>query len=337
MKPPSTLHIVIAGGSGQVGQILSRHLHGQGHSVTVLARHVKAAPWQVLCWSGRDMGDWVKELDGADVVINLTGRSVDCRYTQAHRREIIDSRIEPTRVIGRAIAEAVRPPKLWLNASTATIYRHALDRPMDEITGELGGAELGAPPEWAFSIDVAKRWEQAFFEAPTPRTRKIALRSAMIMSPDHGGIFDTLLKLVRFGLGGTAGSGRQFVSWIHDADFVRVIDFLITEEHLEGPINISAPNPLPNRDFMSAIRRAYGVLFGLPATKWMLEVGAFFIRTETELLLKSRCVVPRRLLDSGFKFSFPDWPSACNDLVSRWRKHSPPGSYELDTIQEHPI
>jgi uncharacterized protein (TIGR01777 family) len=335
MKPASNLRIVIAGGSGHVGQILAWHFHRQRHSVTVLTRQVRAAPWRVLGWNGRDLGDWAKELDGSDVVINLAGRSVDCRYTQAHRREIMDSRIEPTRVIGRAVAETSHPPKLWLNASTATIYRHALDRPMDEITGEIGGTERGAPPEWDFSINVAKSWEKAFFEASTPHTRKIALRSAMIMSPDQGGIFDTLLKLVRLGLGGTVGSGRQFVSWIHDVDFIRAIDFLIAEEHLEGCINICAPNPLPNRDFMSNLRQAYGVLFGLPVPRWMLEIGAFFIRTETELLLKSRCVVPTRLLEAGFKFSFPDWPSASHDLVDRWRKHLSPDSYEMEPLQEH--
>src|SRR5947208_852330 len=250
MKPASNLRIVIAGGNGHVGRLLAPHFRGQGHLVTALARHVKPAPWPVLSWNGRDLGDWAKALDGSDIVINLAGRSVDCRYTQTHRREIMDSRVESTRVIGQAIAEALHPPKLWLNASTATIYRHALDRPMDEITGELGGAEPGAPPTWAFSIDVAKRWEQAFFEASTPGTRRIALRSAMIMSPGPDGVFDTLLKLVRLGLGGSAGPGSQFVSWIHDSDFVRAIDFLIAEERFEGPMNICAPNPLPNRDFM---------------------------------------------------------------------------------------
>jgi hypothetical protein len=327
MDPTSTLRIVIPGSTGHVGQILAPHFHRQGHSVTVLSRKVHAAPWKVLPWNGRDLGDWAKEVDGSDVVINLAGRSVDCRYTEAHRREIMDSRIDSTRVIGRAIAEAIHPPKVWLNASTATIYRHALDRPMDELTGEIGGSEPDAPGEWTFSIDVARRWEQAFFEASTPRTRKIAMRSAMIMGPGKGAAFDVFLKLVRLGLGGTMGSGRQFVSWIHDTDFVRVIDLLIAEDRLDGTFNICAPNPLPQRDFMRTLRQAQSARLALPATKWMLEVGAFFLRTETELILKSRRVVPARLLEAGFKFSFPDWPAAAHDLVERWRNPVSADSY----------
>jgi len=207
-----------------------------------------------------------------------------------------------------------------MNASTATIYRHALDRPMDEATGELGGIEPNAPSTWRFSIDVATSWEREFFAAVTPGTRKIALRSAIIMSPDQGGPFAILSKLVRAGLGGKAASGRHFVSWIHDADFVRAIDFLIAQEQLNGCINVSSPGPLPNGEFMRALRKAWGIPIGFPATKWMLEVGAFLLRTETELILKSRRVVPQRLQDAGFDFRFSDWPSAARDLVSRWRK-----------------
>ncbi len=314
------LRIVIPGGSGQVGQILARHFHGQGHAVTVFSRRAASAPWRTIPWNGRDLGSWTQEIDGADVVINLAGRSVNCRYTSANRREIMDSRVLSTRVIGQAIAQASQPPALWMNASTATIYRHALDRPMDEVTGELGGSEPGAPSTWCFSIDVATSWEREFFAAVTPGTRKIALRSAVIMSPDQGGAFSILLLLVRAGLGGKAASGNQFVSWVHDADFVRAIDFLIAQQHLDGCINVCAPGPLPNREFMRALRQAWGASVGLPATKWMLEIGAFFLRTETELILKSRRVVPQRLPDSGFEFCFSDWPSAARDLVSRWRK-----------------
>jgi uncharacterized protein (TIGR01777 family) len=206
-----------------------------------------------------------------------------------------------------------------MNASTATIYRHATDRPMDDITGEIGGNEPGLPSTWRFSYDVATSWERAFVEAETPHTRKIALRSAITMSPDRGGPFETLLNLVRLGLGGRSGSGEQFVSWIHDADFVRALEFLIARTDLDGCINITSPNPLPNRDFMAALRRAYGAPVGLPATDWMLEIGALFLRTETELILKSRRVVPRRLVDAGFGFQFPEWSSAAADLVQRWR------------------
>jgi uncharacterized protein (TIGR01777 family) len=317
------VRIVITGGSGQVGQILARHFYSHGHQVAVVARHVVPQPWSTVTWDGQRLGDWVNELDGCDVVVNLAGRSVNCRYNEANRREIKQSRIVTTRLVGEAIARSSTPPKLWMNASTATIYRHAMDRPMDDITGEIGGNEPGIPGTWRFSYDVAISWEAAFFEAETPDTRKIALRSAITMSPDRGGAFETLLNLVRLGLGGRSGSGEQFVSWIHDVDFVRAIEFLMARTDLDGCINIASPNPLPNRDFMAALRRAYGVSVGLPATDWMLEVGAFFLRTETELILKSRRVVPRRLVDAGFGFQFPDWSTAAADLVNRWRSLRP--------------
>jgi uncharacterized protein len=313
------MRIVITGGSGQVGQILARHFHSEGVAVVVVARHLEPAPWSTVRWDGEHPGDWSKELDAADVVINLAGRSVNCRYNAANRREIKESRIITTKLVGDAIARSSQPPKLWLNASTATIYTHLTDRPMDDIDGEIGGKEPGIPSTWRFSYDVATSWEKASFETNTPRTRKIALRSAITMSPDRGGAFDTLLNLVRLGLGGTSGSGDQFVSWIHDEDFVRAIEFLIARTDMDGCINITSPNPLPNRDFMSALRRAYGIALGLPATDWMLEIGAIFLRTESELILKSRRVVPRRLVDAGFGFLFPDWSSAAADLVQRWR------------------
>jgi uncharacterized protein (TIGR01777 family) len=313
------LRIVIPGGSGQVGNVMSRHFHGQGHAVTVLSRHPKPAPWQVLPWNGRDLGAWTQAIDGANVVINLAGRSVNCRYTPANRREIMESRVLSTRMVGQSIAQAARPPALWINASTATIYRHALDRAMDESGGELGGQEADAPSTWRFSIDVATSWEREFFAAATPRTRKVALRSAMTMSTDPGGIFDTLLKLVRAGLGGKAASGKQFISWIHETDFIRAIEFMIAREDLDGCINVCSPSPLPNQDFMRALRQAWGAGIGLPATKWMLEVGAILLRTETELILKSRRVVPRRLLEAGFEFNFAGWPEAADDLVEHWR------------------
>jgi uncharacterized protein len=314
------LRIVIPGGSGQIGEILARYFHGAGHAVTVLARHVRPRAWRTMVWDARELGDWAGEVAYADVVINLAGRSVNCRYNEANRREVLESRTRTTQLIGQAIAQAAHPPALWINASTATIYRHALDRPMDESTGELGGAEPGAPPTWRFSIDVAASWERAFFQAPTPHTRKIAIRSAITMSPDKGGIFDVLLRLVRLGLGGRAASGRQFVSWIHEGDFLRAIEFLIKHKELEGAVNLAAPNPLPNGDFMRDLRNAWGAPFGLPAARWMLEIGAVCLRTETELILKSRRVVPGRLLSAGFVFQFPDWPGAAKDLVRRWRE-----------------
>ncbi len=318
------LRIVIPGGSGQIGNILTRYFHARGDAVVVLCRTTFPAPWRMVAWNGVSRDSWVRELEKADVVINLSGRSVNCRYNKANRREIMESRIQSTRVLGEAMRRAANPPRLWMNASTATIYRHALDRPMDELTGELGGNEKDAPPSWSFSIDVAKRWEECFFAADTPHTRKIALRSAMTMSPDYGGIFDVLLRLVRFGLGGAAGSGTQFVSWIHETDYLRAIDYLIANEEMTGCVNITAPGPLPNGEFMEVLRRAWGKAVGLPATKWMLEIGAAFLRTETELILKSRRVVPGRLLAGGFLFRFPDWPTAAQDLVRQWREETRP-------------
>ncbi len=317
--PPRPLRVVIPGGAGHLGRIVARHLHAKGNAITVLARTTAVAPWRVAWWSGANLGDWTRELEGADVVINLAGRSVNCRYNASNRREILESRIQTTEILGEAISKLHRPPRLWINASTATIYRHSLDRDMDEATGELGGQEPDAPDSWRFSIEVATGWEKSLFAANTPCTRKIALRSAMVMSPERGGTFDILLRLVRLGLGGASGSGKQFISWIHEHDFVRALDYLIAHDEFEGPINVASPNPLPNQDFMRILRKAWGTRVGLPASKWMLEIGAFFLRTETELILKSRRVVPGRLLASGFEFECPQWRCAAEALVQSWR------------------
>lgn len=313
--------IILAGGSGHVGTLLARHFHEHGHNVCVLTRATFSVPWNVTAWDGQHIGPWLRQLEGADVVINLAGRSVNCRYNRWNRREILDSRVKSTHLIGQAIRELDEPPRVWLNASTATIYRHTLDREMDEETGEIGGREKGAPDAWRFSIEVATRWEESFFAAETPRTRKVALRSAMVMGQDRGGVFDTLSRLVRFGLGGRAGSGDQYVSWVHQTDFLRAVDFLIEDEALDGVVNIASPNPLPNSEFMAQLRQAWKVRFGLPASGWMLEIGAIFLRTETELILKSRRVVPGRLTRQGFQFAFPRWQQAANDLVTRWREN----------------
>jgi uncharacterized protein (TIGR01777 family) len=315
------LKIVLPGGSGQVGTILARHFHAQGHDVTVLSRSPKLTPWRTLQWDGATLDpSWTQALEGADAVIHLSGRSVDCRYTPENRRIIIDSRVIPALLLGRAIEASTNPPKLWMNASTSTFYRDARDRSQDEFTGELGGSEPGVPDTWNFSIDVARRWEEAFYASTTPRTRKIALRSSMTMSPDPGGVFSVLLGLVRFGLGGPEGSGTQFVSWIHDLDYCRATDFLIAHEDISGPVNLTAPTPLPNRDFMRALRQAWRAPIGLPAYTWMLEIGAVFLRTETELILKSRRAVPTLLLNHGFTFDHPTWPEAAQDLVNRYRQ-----------------
>jgi uncharacterized protein (TIGR01777 family) len=265
-------------------------------------------------------------LEHADVLINLSGRSVDCRYTPANRAAILQSRVQSTAILGKAIESLAHPPRLWLNASTATIYRHSFDRDMDEATGELGGNEPGAPDSWRFSIDVARQWERSFFAPHTPHTRKVALRSAMVMSVEPGGVFEVLIRLVRSGLGGTWGSGRQYMSWIHEEDFLRAVEFLIQQEQIAGAVNLAAPGPLPNEQFLARLRKAWGTNIGLPAAEWMLEIGAFFLRTETELLLKSRRVVPGVLLDYGFEFSFPQWTEAASDLVRRWRRKATTGT-----------
>jgi hypothetical protein len=307
-----------------VGQVLARYFQQYGHHVTVLTRGPYAAPWQTVHWDGENLGPWTEHLEGADVCINLAGRSVNCRYHADNRRAIYQSRIGTTRLLGRVIAGLADPPKVWLNASTATIYRHALDRPMDEASGELGGnewisARRRAPDTWNFSIRVAKDWEAEFFDSETPRTRKVALRSSIIMSPAPGSAFAVLLNLVRLSLGGSQGNGRQFVSWIHELDFARAVGFLIARDDLDGPVNVAAPYPLPNREFMAALREAWGMPNGLPAPTLLLELGAFFLRTESELVLKSRRVVPTRLLQAGFQYHWPHWPEAAEDLVNQWR------------------
>jgi uncharacterized protein len=330
------LQIVIPGGTGQLGRILAAHFSNRGDRVTILTRRPDRsmtadgprAPGEpgttgrTLLWDGETIGDWAESLEGAAVLINLAGRSVNCRYNAKNKSEILQSRLRSTGVLGQAIRRLVHPPKLWINASTATICRHSLDRAMDEATGELGGREANAPASWRFSTDVATQWEESLFEALTPRTRKIALRGGMVLSPASGGTFDLLLRLVRFGLGGAAGKGDQFVSWIHSLDFVRAVDYMIGYEEMQGAINVTSPLPLPNQEFMRALREASGMPLGLPASNWMLSVGSFILRTESELLLKSRRVLPGRLLGHGFQFEFPEWPSAARDLVLQWNGKS---------------
>src|SRR5215218_2130484 len=248
------MKIVLPAGTGQVGTVLARQFVADGHEVVVLSRKAATLPWRVVEWDADKLGDWAKKIDGADVVINLAGRNVNCRYNDNTRREIMDSRVNSTRVIGEAIGQAEHPPMVWLQASTATIYSHRFDAANDEYTGVIGGSEPDAPDSWRFSIDVAANWEKAATDADTPQTRKVMMRSAITLSPDRGGIFDVLLGLVRRGLGGTGGSGRQYISWIHERDLVRSVYWLIEHDELSGPVNLSAPEPLPNKEFMSVLR-----------------------------------------------------------------------------------
>jgi uncharacterized protein len=309
--------IVIPGGTGRIGEMLTRSLAGAGHEVVVLTRQPRRSG--EIGWDGRTLGPWAAAVDGSDVVINLAGRSVNCRYTDANLRQMMDSRVDSARVIGAAIAAARRPPAAWLQMSTATIYAHSTDRPNDEATGELGGTEPGVPAYWSYSVSIAMNWEQAQASAATPGTRKVALRTAIVMSPERGGAFATLSRLARVGLGGPVGGGRQYVSWIHGADLARAVSFLIARDDIEGVVNLAAPSPLSQREFMRDLRGAWGVRAGLPATRWMAEIGAFALRSDTELLLKSRYVLPGRLAAAGFTFGYPAWPTAAADLVSQAR------------------
>ena len=315
------MKLVIPGGSGELGHLLTEAFTRGDHEVVVLTRDPRrdVGRARAVPWDGTSVGPWAEELDGADVVVNLAGRSVNTRYSEANRRAIMDSRVESTRAVGRAIATCANPPRTWLQPSTATIYAHRYDAPNDERTGVIGGDEPGVPESWRFSIDVARAWERALDEAETPATRKVAMRAAVVMSPRRGGAFDVLLGLVRRGLGGRAGDGRQYVSWLHHEDFTRAVEWLVEHDDIVGPVNLAAPNPLPQEEFMRALRDAWGIRIGLPATRWMLEVGAFFLRTETELILKSRRVVPGLLLDAGFEFRHSTWPEAARDLCVQWR------------------
>jgi len=311
------MKIVIPGGSGHIGTLLARALASDGHEVVVLSRTPKLAPWRVAQWDGGAAGEWTKELDGADVVINLAGRSVNCRYNPANRAAILESRVKSTQAIGAAIGLSPRPPRIWLQMSTATIYAHTFGAPNDEWSGTIGGREPGAPATWRFSIDVARAWEAAATAAVAPSTRLVLMRSAMVMSAEPGGVFEALYGVARLGLGGRIGDGRQFVSWIHEHDFIAAVRWLIAHDELSGIVNLAAPNPLPQQDFMQVLRGAMGVPFGLSGSAWMLEVATFIHRTESELLLKSRRVVPTRLIEDGFAFRFPTWTVAAADLVGR--------------------
>ena len=402
------MRIVLPGGSGQVGSLLARHFQQQGHHVTVLTRGPYTAPWQTVHWDGVSAGDWIATLDGADVCINLTGRGVNCRATAANRKAIYESRIHSTRLLGRVIASLAEPPRVWMNASAATINPRVLDAEgVDLPVGEMEGDETSgclpsgakAPedfaldmyglkpvpfnalpvainpqpvpfnsqaipfnalpvainpqpvpfnakheainsqaipfnakheafsdissPRWAerrgFAARVARDWEAEFFAAQTPRTRKVALRSAVVLSPAPATAFGVLSNLVRLGMGGAEGNGRQFVSWIHEADYARAVEFLVAREDLEGPFNLAAPVPLVNREFMAALRWAWNVMNGLPAPTPAVRLGAWLMGTNAELVLASCRAIPRRLLDAGFEFEFSEWPEAAEDLVRQWR------------------
>jgi len=302
------MRIVVPGGSGHLGGLLRHGLAAAGHEVTVVGRR------EGVRWDGRTLDPQV--VDGADAVVNLAGRSVNCRYTPGNMREMMSSRVDSARAVGEAIAKAERPPQVWLQMSTATVYAHRFDAPNDEVTGILGGGEPDVPRYWDYSVEIARNWEAEQDRADTPATRKVALRTAMVMSLGRGGAFVAMRRLARLGFGGSVAGGRQYMSWLHGEDFVRAVLFLLDGD-MAGPVNLAAPNPLPYKDFMRELRKACGVPVGLPATRWMAELGAWAMRSDTELLLKSRRVVPTRLLEAGFSFHHPTWPEAVRDLVAR--------------------
>ena len=313
MKP----RLIIAGGSGFLGTVLANHFAAQGWEVVVLTRKPGQRNDSVrqAGWDGETLGKWARELDGARALVNLAGVSVNCRYHARNRKLILDSRLKSTRVLGEAIARCPNPPEVWLNSSTATIYKHTCGPAWDEA-GEIGGTPEAKDE---FSVEVAVAWERTFNEAQTPRTRKVNLRSAMVLGTGRNSVFPVLRRLVRLGLGGSLAGGRQFVSWIHERDFCRAIEWLIERRDLGGTFNLAAPNPVTNAELMGTLCKVCRMPFGLPASLWMLEFGAIFLRTETELVIKSRRVVPGRIIKGGFVFEHPLLRPAFADLLKRFK------------------
>lgn len=303
--------IVIFGANGFLGRYLTRHFARNGKEVVAIARSREgwSGDGMFLEWDGKTLGPWALALEGAEAVINLAGRSVNCRYTRGNRRLIKQTRVDATRVIGQAINACKIPPKTWLNASTATWYRHAEDKPQNDWLGEPGEG---------FSCEVAQAWEDAFFGADIPAaTRKLALRIGMVLANEDATVYDVLRRLTARGLGGTMGDGNQRLSWIHMEDFLRAVDFVINDPFLDGTINVTAPEFPTNREWMRIFREAVGMPVGLPAAKWMLKIGALLMGTETELVLKSRWAESVRLRDAGFRWRWARVTDAVADLQGR--------------------
>ncbi|WP_293784070.1 TIGR01777 family oxidoreductase [uncultured Pedobacter sp.] len=299
--------IVLAGGNGYLGGILSTYFSSRADEVIVLARkpHAKKGNIKTLVWDGKTIDNWTLGLSGADLLVNLCGKNVNCRYTEKNKKEIFDSRLIPTQLLGKVVEKMKNPPKCWINITSATIYRHAEDHTQDEFTGEIGKG---------FSVEVCKTWETCFFETHTPNTRKIALRMGIVLGLKDGA-FPRLLNLVKLGMGGKQGKGQQYMSWIHEKDAARSIEWLLNHPEMEGTVNCTAPEAIENHVFMRSIRKAFGRSFGLPAPAWLLAIGAKIIGTETELILKSRWVKPTLLLNSGFEFKYPNIQGAVEDIL----------------------
>ena len=300
--------IILAGGNGYLGSLLAKHFSTRAEEVIVLARKPQPQNGNVrtVVWDGKSAANWFSELEEADLLVNLCGKNVNCRYTQKNQQEIINSRVVPTRLLGKVIKDLKTPPKLWINMSSATIYRHAEDHAQDEYTGEIG---------YGFSIAVCEAWERSFFENELPQTRMVALRMGIVLGRNDGA-FPRLLNLVRLGLGGRQGDGKQYVNWVHEQDAIHSVEWLLNHEEIKGVINCTAPNAVTNEILMQTIRKAYGVPFGIPTPAWLLAIGAKIIGTETELILKSRWVKPAILLDHGFEFQYGKIEEAVHDILS---------------------
>jgi hypothetical protein len=302
--------IVIAGGTGFMGQSLAYYFQQEtDYNIVILSRQERPIENGItyLAWDGKTVGEWKEALEGALMLINLAGRTVNCRYHEENKRQILESRLESTKALGEAISQCQKPPKIWVNAASATIYRHAEDRPMDEVTGEIGSG---------FSVNVCLEWEKMFDSFSLPNTRKIALRVAMVLGKG-GGVMVPFTRLAYTGLAGTQGSGKQYISWIHEYDFYRLLRFIEKHETLEGTFNASAPNPLPNKDFLKILRKQLRVVFGLPQPVWLVKFGAWLIGTEAELVLKSRRVIPHKFQEMGFTFRYPIVDSAIKEILER--------------------
>ncbi|KAA0965630.1 TIGR01777 family protein [Sporosarcina sp. ANT_H38] len=294
--------IVIAGGTGFMGQYLKENFTNLGYEIIIISRSPHHLSWT-------DHAGIIDALEGAEMLINLAGKSVNCRYNEKNKKEILDSRTDTTEILGHALLACKNPPSLWINSSSATIYRHAEDRPMTEAGGEIGTG---------FSVGVAQAWENSLFTFDLPQTRKVALRIAIVLGKD-GGVMEPYLNLVRFGLGGVQGTGNQMFSWIHIEDVFQIVLFLQRNEHLDGVFNCSAPQPITNRVFMTQLRKTMDRKIGFPSPKWMLEMGSVFLRTETELILKSRWVVPDRLEKEGFQFTYETIDKALQQILKSSR------------------
>lgn len=299
------MKIIIAAGTGFLGKNLEQYFAAKGHQVYILTRNPKRR--NEFHWDARNLGEWKNLLENADVLINLAGKSVDCRYTPKNKQEIYDSRINSTNVLQQAVDQCRSKPKIWLNASSATIYIHSETQVNTEENGIVGDD---------FSMNICKSWEQEFFKTNTEKVRKVALRTSIVLGSD-GGAFPKMKILTKFGLGGKQGRGNQNVSWIHIEDFCRAVEHLIDHEHISGAINITAPNPLSNESFMKELRQEMKIPFGLNAAVWQLEIASVFLKTETELLLKSRNVYPGKLVKSGFHFTYPVIEQALENLIHK--------------------